>query len=558
MVCPLTQELDGFHPFSLQTITNAEDNPTYDEAMHGPYADAFRDAMQIEFDTLNDQMGAWDIVEREPQMNVLSSTWAFKIKRYPDGRIKKLKARFCVRGYEQIEGVDYFDTYAPVITWTTVRLLLILTVVLGLKSKQVDYTAAFVHAPVEEDIYVEMPRGFETPNHVLKLKKSLYGLKQSPRNFFHHLRQGLLLQGFRPSEFDECLFIHKHLLCVTYVDDCLFFAFHEDDITSMIKSLRRAKHTFEIEDDIAGYLGVLLDHNEQDDTITLTQTGLIERIIQACNMEDCTPKSTPAETKPLPQNKDGPPAPQTFNYASVIGMLTYLAGHTRPDIAYAVHQCARYTFNPKVTHENAVKRIVRYLKHTKDKGLIISKPDDLHIKCFVDADFAGLWTTEDRSDPHSVKSRTGFVICVGDIPVIWQSKLQTEIALSTFEAEYVALSTAMRDVLPFLNLYKEIITSLHIDAIGEISINTNTDVYEDNASCEKLANMEMSRYTPQSKHFGIKYHWFRKKLKPNHIQVKRVETKENIADIFTKGLRGSAFEYLRFKLLGWGYIRTTF
>ena len=138
--------------------------------MHGPYADAFRDAMQIEFDTLDDQMGAWDIVEREPQMNVLSSTWTFKIKRYPDGRIKKLKARFCVRGYEQIEGVDYFDTYAPVITWTTVRLLLILTVVLGLKSKQVDYTAAFVHAPVEEDIYVEMPRGFETPNHVLKLK----------------------------------------------------------------------------------------------------------------------------------------------------------------------------------------------------------------------------------------------------------------------------------------------------------------------------------------------------------------------------------------------------
>ena len=135
-------------------------------------------------------------------MNVLSSTWSFKVKRYPNGTIKKLKARFCVRGYEQIEGVDYFDTYAPVVSWTTVRLLLVLSIVLNLSTKQVDYTAAFAQAPVTDNIYVEIPRGFKQPRKVLKLRRSLYGLKQSSRNWFAHLKQGLNKQGFVNSSFD--------------------------------------------------------------------------------------------------------------------------------------------------------------------------------------------------------------------------------------------------------------------------------------------------------------------------------------------------------------------
>ena len=547
-VDPETNQIEYLHPLALQTMANAEDTPTYDQAVNGPYAQEFHKAMKLEFSTLNDTIDSWDIVNHEPHMNVLSSTWSFKVKRYPDGSIKKLKARFCVRGYEQIEGVDYFDTYAPVVSWTTVRLLLILSIVLNLSTKQVDYTAAFAQAPVTDNIYVEMPRGFKQPGKVLKLKRSLYGLKQSSRNWFEHLKQGLLKQGFVPSQFDPCLFIHPKVICLTYVDDCLFFAKDPNEINNMITCLRADKFSIQMEDDFAGYLGVLIQHND-DGSILLSQTGLIERIIAAANLSDSNTKNTPADVNALPQDLTGLTYSGTFNYASLVGMLNYLANNTRPDIAFAVHQCARYTFAPKSSHETALKRIIRYLNATKDRGLIINRPQHLNVDCYVDADFAGLWNLEDRSDPHSVKSRTGFVILVGDIPVIWKSSLQTEIALSTFEAEYVALSTAMRDVLPFQNLFLEVTAALKVKHNSKFSF--KTFLHEDNASAEKLAKLEFPRITPRSKHFGVKYHWFRTKLKPNNIDVIRVDTKQNIADIFTKGLVQRTFENLRNKLLGW-------
>lgn len=155
---------------------------------------------------MNDDIDLWSIIDFAPGMNVLCSVWALKVKRYPDGSVKKFKARFCVRGFEQRHGVDFWDTYAPVVSWTTVRLLLVLSIILNLSSKHVDYATAFVQAPVEENIYVEMPREYKQPGKVLKLKRSLYGLRQSPRNLFSLLKQGLLKQGFIRSQFDPCLF----------------------------------------------------------------------------------------------------------------------------------------------------------------------------------------------------------------------------------------------------------------------------------------------------------------------------------------------------------------
>ena len=157
-------------------------------------------------------------------MNILESTWAFKIKRFPDGTLRKLKARFCVRGYQQIEGVDYFETYAPVVSWLTVQLIFVIALVLNLQSVQVDYTAAFVQAPLEDDVYVDMPRDFRETNQVYKLKRYLYGLKQAAQNFYQHLKQKLLAQGFRESKLDVCLFLHNNMIVLVYVDDCIFFA----------------------------------------------------------------------------------------------------------------------------------------------------------------------------------------------------------------------------------------------------------------------------------------------------------------------------------------------
>ena len=176
---------EEWHPMALFTQANSQDNPTWNEAMNGPDAEGYWSAAQIEYNTLV-QKEAWDIVERQEWMNVLPGTWAFKCKRFPDGLIKKLKARFCVRGDKQKEDIDFIKegTYAPVVNWSAVRLLLILSILLNLSTKQFDYTAAFVQAPIKENVFVEPPRGFPQRGKVLKFKRSLYGLKQSPRNFF--------------------------------------------------------------------------------------------------------------------------------------------------------------------------------------------------------------------------------------------------------------------------------------------------------------------------------------------------------------------------------------
>ncbi|KAL7460199.1 hypothetical protein ACHAXS_000662 [Conticribra weissflogii] len=203
------------------------------------------------------------------------------------------------------------------------------------------------------------------------------------------------------------------------------------------------------EDTAEGFLGVDIacrpnPTKGEPDQIILTQPGLTKRIIDGLGLHasHTSHHDTPAECSPLPKDVNGSPAIGSFNYASVNGMSLYLSGHSCPEIAFAVHQCARYTFQPTCHHELALIRLGRYLKVTIDKGLILtpSFSSIIPVDCFPDADFAGLYSHEDSEDPHCVRSWTGFVILVANCPILWKSKLQTEIALLTMEAEYVALS----------------------------------------------------------------------------------------------------------------------
>jgi hypothetical protein len=550
---PDTNTVEWMHPGLFGAKANSEDNPTWEEAMSGPDHEGYWEACKKEISTLTDDKDAWEEVVREHWMNVLPSTWAFKCKRFPDGRVRKLKARFCVRGDRQIEGVDYFDTFAPVVNWTTVRLMLILSVILGLSTRQVDYTAAFVHAPMEEDVYIDMPRGFSKPGKCLKLKKSLYGLKQSPRNFFQHLKGKLEDIGFESAEdVDPCLFISDKVICLVYVDDTLFYSPKPEYIDDVIRQLRERDMDLEEEGNVAGFLGVHLERNEKDGSIKLTQVGLIKRIIDALDLHNKPRKKTPAAAEPLVKDEDGDPPDGKYSYASVVGMLQYLQAHSRPDISFAVSQCARYVHQTRRSHEIAIERIGQYLKATQDEGLILRPSGRLDIDCYVDADFAGLWPYEDKQDPSCVKSRTGFVICLSDCPVIWSSKLQTDIATSTMEAEYNGLSLCMRDLLPFRRLFLAVARGVGLDDSVETTFKTT--VWEDNAGALTLANMEPGRMTPRSKHYAVKYHWFRshlKSTKPNAVEVKKIDTNLQKADIFTKGLRVEKFESIRLLLCGW-------
>ena len=307
-------------------------------------------------------------------------------------------------------------------------------------------------------VYVECARGYPRPGKVYKLKKSLYGLKQSPRNFFHHLRANLEAVGFEQQiDIDPCLFISPKVICLVYVDDTLLYARRKEDIDEVLWKLENERNmSLEAEDEVAGFLGVHIKRDPVTGEVTLTQQGLIQRIIDALGCNDLPGVDTPAE-EVLGKDEDGESPQCTFNYASVIGMLWYLYGHSRPDLGFAVSQAARFSFSPKRSHELALIRIGQYLKKTKTQGMILkpmSKSGSFKMDAYVDSDFMGLYGKEKRTDPCNVKSRIGYVLCINECPVVWSSRLNDAISLSTMMAEYYALSHCMREVLPLRELTK--------------------------------------------------------------------------------------------------------
>mmetsp|Transcript_26718 Transcript_26718/g.63721 ORF Transcript_26718/g.63721 Transcript_26718/m.63721 type:complete len:423 (-) Transcript_26718:138-1406(-) len=419
---------------------------------------------------------------------------------------------------------------------------------------QVDYVAAFIQSDIDTEVYVEMPRGYSQEGKVLRLKKSLYGLKQSPRNHFKNLSSKLISLGFKPSEADPCLFVSDKVICLVYVDDTLFYARDMNDINAIVQGLRNSGMELEEESNVAGFLGVHLDRC-QDGSIVLSQKGLIQRIIDALDVGNLPHKLTPVTPNAvLGADKEGEGPNGTFNYASVVGMLGYLHANSRPDISFAVAQVARYTHSPKQSHEKALERIGRYLKGTKNEGLIL-KPlpyDDSVFKTdiYVDADFAGEWGHEDPLNPNCVKSRTGYIFEVMGCPVQWASKLQPCIATSTMEAEYTALSMALRVAIPFLDVCRYVVRNFR-SGRGSNLLTFKTTVHEDNMGALTLAKLEPGRSTPRSKFYAIKMHWFRSHLKPSEIELEYIDTKEQKADIFTKALSTAEFFRARKLTCGW-------
>jgi len=459
----------------------------------------------------------------------------------------------------EASGFEAEDTYAPVVSWTTVRLMLVLTIILGLETQQIDFSNAFAQADLPKPVYLELPRDFPAANGqnmVLQLHKSLYGQIEAPKLWYEKLKAGLEERNFTCcGNIDPCLFISPKVICISYVDDVCWFARDQKDIEKVLDSFDNDgdQYNWEMtrEGAVNEFLGIDINRLVGD-SYELTQKGLIKQVLGATGMVDCNVKPTPTKSEgPLGSDVNGRPASKSWSYASVIGMLLYLASNSRPDIAFAVHQCARFTHSPKASHEEAVLRIMRYLQGTKDNGLIF-RPNmkAISVDCYVDADFAGLWGHEDDQDPVCVKSRTGYVITVADCPLLWASKLQSEIALSTLEAEYIALSQSMRCVIPLKRLVTKVLGSFDIKE-DDINFVSQSTVFEDNNGCLRLATCP--RMTPRTKHIGVKYHFFRRFAEGANavLKIVKIGTEEQKADIFTKGLQGDSFLSIRKLLCGW-------
>ncbi len=298
------------------------------------------------------------------------------------------------------------------------------------------------------------------------------------------------------------------------------------------------------------YLGIEIK-KESDGSITLTQPQLIESILKDLKLDGNNVKGrqTPAlKTRVLHKDDKGELIDNSFHYRSIIGKLNYLEKSTRPDISFAVHQCARFSADPKQSHAMAVRYIARYLAGTKTRGLTLSPNAKRSFECYVDASHAGDWKQQSAADdPATAKSQTGYFITFANCPLVWASKLQTEIALSTTEAEYIALSTATREILPMLTMAKEASKRKLVTKVEAPLIHCK--LFEDNQGAVEMAKVPKMR--PRTKHLNIKYHFFRQYVQRGILQVIHISGVDQAADIFTKALDLASFHKHRKHIMGW-------
>jgi len=500
----------------------------------------------------------WIIVPRSSMPKghkAMRGVWSMKRKRrVGTGEIYKWKARMCIDGSSQQKGINYWETYSPVVAWETIRSLLSLAIMYGWETRQVDFVLAFPQAEVECDMYMEIPKecyveGTDlNEDNVLLLKKNLYGAKQAGKVWFDFLKKGLIDIGFEQSETDKAVFFKGETIFVVYVDDGILMGPNSEEISSILKKLGK-RYKMTDEGNLNEYLGIQMeDHRNHR---VLKQPALIKRILEAVGINaENKPKRrrTPArEGVRLHKDVGGNKRFTQWDYRSVVGMLNWLARSSRPDILFAVSQVGRFMAFPKASHEMAVIRICEYLYWTSDKGMIMKPEEGRGFEVYADADFAGNYHKGSLDDPATAKSRTAYHIMFNNCLIYSHSKMQTEIALSTTEAEYICLSQSLRTATVLMRFFKELAKKVHCFKYEKPQFKCTA--FEDNQGAIEIANAEKQR--PRTKHINIKYHHFKQAVKKGKVKVKKIDTKDQLADIGTKALGTGTFEKLRKELMGW-------
>ena len=273
--------------------------------------------------------------------------WSFKRKRNPDGTLSKHKARLCCHGGQQQWGVNYWDTYSPVVTWSSIRILMTLANLHGLHTKSIDFVQAYPQAKAKTTIYLKTPAGVELDSDkgdsVLKLERNLYGLKDAGRTWFEYLTNKLETIGFVATESDPCVYTRGRDIIILYVDDCILICKTKTEAERLYKQIQQQGFTTTDEGSMEQYLGMQIKRNE-DGIFHISQPFLIDRIITAVpSMKNSRSSKTPAATgTTLPRDEEGKPRKETWHYRSVIGMMNYLVKCSQPELAFSVHQCARF------------------------------------------------------------------------------------------------------------------------------------------------------------------------------------------------------------------------
>jgi hypothetical protein len=528
-------------------VLNHDEPTTYDEAMRSDERANWKEAMDSEMNAMHENK-SWSLVERQPDMNVIGSKWVYKIKRKGDGTVERFKARLVARGFSQIEGVDYDETFAPVMRYKTLRIILAIANELNYEVRQMDVTNAFLNASVCNDIFMEQPVGYITGDkkYVCKLNKAVYGIKQAPNLWNQEIDHFMKQHGFNACKSDVCQYTYR---CVSgriitvgiFVDD-IVISYHPEDEREWITCRDKLMNKYKVKDngDISYILGMVITRDRKQRTLKISQTKYIEKVLERYGMSRVTPAPTPevSGTKLTmamsPTNDEQKKDMKNIPYREAVGSLLYAAIGTRPDISHAVNECARYVSNPGSAHWIAIKRIMRYLAGTIDMGLIynglsnnelngnIKQNNILTIDTYVDADWAG--------DKDDRKSTTGYLTKMNGNTITWSSKKQRTVALSSAEAEYMAIASGAQECKWMKQL------------LSELGYDTVVHIYTDNQAAQSIGKNDI--YHDRTKHIDIRYHFVRHDIKEQIYDLIWVPTRYQLADIFTKGLNHVHYSYL--------------
>ncbi|KAJ4764474.1 Gag/pol [Rhynchospora pubera] len=491
----------------------------------------WQEAMAKEIQALHHN-NTWTLVSPPVNQHVVGCKWIFKTKRHADGTVERYKARLVAKGFTQEEGVDYFDTFSPVVRPTTIRLVLSIAFSKQWVIRQLDINNAFLHGELHETVYMQQPPGFvdaSNPSHVCLLKKAIYGLKQSPRAWFHTLSSALLELGFHGSKFDPSLFIAHHnnhtTIVLVYVDDIIVTGSSSSGVATLIATLQ---NRFALKDlgPLHFFLGIAVHHNKAG--MLLSQKKYILDLLCRTHMANAQPVSTPMAVNMSLSKYDGEPFHDPKLYRAVVGALQYIT-ITRPDITFPVNKCSQFMHSPTSVHWTSVKRILRYLKGSVDHGLLLKPYDSPLLHAYTDSDWAGC--------PDDRRSTSAFCIYLGPNLISWSSKKQPTVPKSSTEAEYRSLALAGAEIIWVQYILQELRVPLEQPPV----------LWCDNIGATYLASNPM--FHARTKHVEIDFHFIRERVVNKQLMVKFISSKDQIADGLTKGLTVNRFLDIRDKLM---------
>lgn len=510
---------------------------TYSGAIHSVERDNWENAMRDEMDSLH-KNETWVLAKLPKGKKAIGCKWVYAKKEGSQENEVRYKARLVAKGYAQKEGIDYNEVFSPVVKHSSIRILLALVAQYDLDLVQLDVKTAFLHGDLDEEIYMTQPVGFKVAgkeNCVCKLKRSLYGLKQSPRQWYKRFDRFMLGQTYTRSHYDHCVYFKKlrdgsFIYLLLYVDDMLIASRNKSEIERLKQKL---SSEFEMKDlgDAKKILGMEIQRDRAKGKVCLSQKAYLKKILAKFGISEST-KSVSTPLAPhfklnatmSPKSEEERKYMAQVPYANAVGSLMYAMVCTRPDISHAVSMVSRYMHAPGKGHWYAVKWILRYIYGTVDVGLEFSKDVNNNQPCvgYVDSDYAG--------DLDKRRSTTGYVFTLAGGPVSWRSILQSTVALSTTEAEYMAVTEAFKEAIWLQGL---------LDDLGVVQ--EQIPVHCDSMSAIYLAKNQV--HHARTKHIDVRFHFVREIIEEGDILLVKIDTKENPADMLTKVVSGVKFKH---------------